>query len=78
MKFDKQELEQLIKLPSKHFDKPDDVVAHPELSLTEKTKILESWRIDEMELLVAAEENMQGDGQDGLSAVNNALDKIKT
>ncbi len=50
---------------SKAFDSPRAIVDSRELLPQQKVQLLEQWERDLRQLLVAAEENMPGDGQGG-------------
>ena len=59
--------------PSRHFESPMDIVAHPALCAAEKAKLLRIWEVDARELEIAANENMLGGEPSRLSEVNEAL-----
>lgn len=59
-----------------NFSTPDDVVNHNELTVVQKRKILESWQVDEEELVRATEENMGESENNRLSQVVEALQKL--
>jgi hypothetical protein len=50
----------LIANPSAHFDLPGEIVTRPDLSDTQKKKILDAWEEDARRLAVATEEGMAG------------------
>lgn len=59
--------------PSEFFSSPEDVLDHPELNHEEKVRILRRWRLDALNLDVAAEENMAGGESSMLERVTKAL-----
>ena len=66
-----------MKDPADHFATPGDVETHADLSVDEKIKILESWKLDEEELQVATDENMGGATPGRMPQVVSALNRIK-
>lgn len=59
--------------PSRYFDRPQEVVDHPDLLLTQKIDILRSWYRDATELAVAEEEGMGGGENENLDEVRACL-----
>ncbi|MBZ0071468.1 MAG: hypothetical protein WCY26_10495 [Thiohalobacteraceae bacterium] len=59
--------------PASVFTSPEEVVEHPELTLTEKIRVLRSWEYDAAEIAVAEEEGMQGPDNDLLRRILLAL-----
>jgi len=58
--------------PTAIFDEPKQVVAETSLTPSQQLKILKRWEYDALELMVADEENMLGEGQ------GNLLRQIRT
>ncbi len=71
-----QQLKAFIADAADHFATPDEVLSHAQLSDDEKRKILESWKVEEEELMTATEENMGSSDSNVLSQVNKALQKL--
>lgn len=61
--------------PTAVFDKPEQVLEADHFTDAEKIEILQRWRYDVLELMVAAEENMLGDDD---SSQRNLLQRILT
>lgn len=59
--------------PSKVFQRPADVLTHPDLSRDAKLAILRQWETDARLLQVAEEENMTGGERSHLGSVISAL-----
>lgn len=74
MSVDKSTLDNFVKDPAAHFSDPEEVINHAELSDEEKRKILESWRVDEQELITATGENMGTEDSNILPRVVAALE----
>jgi len=53
-------VEDLIAYPQRYFDRPDEVLVEPMLTLDEKHRILESWKLDAQRLAESTAENMSG------------------
>lgn len=53
-------LEAILKDPSAAYNKPEDILNDNSLSHDEKSKVLDQWEYDALELQVATEENMPG------------------
>ena len=62
-----------LRNPSSVYRYPKDVLEDEVLADEEKMQILQRWKLDAHELLVAEEENMAGDGPSMLSRVNRAI-----
>lgn len=77
MAVSKETFQSYMRDPTEHFDSPEEVETHAELSLEQKLEILESWKLDEEELQVATEENMQGGNADCLPQVVSALTRVR-
>lgn len=58
--------------PTAVFDKPEQVL-ETDFSVVEKIEVLQRWRYDVLELMVAAEESMVGDDD---SSTRNLLQRI--
>ena len=63
--------------PTRHYDKPMDVVNDASLDLDAKRQILESWKKDAELLSTAQNENMTGGEAPGLQDVSLALEKLE-
>jgi hypothetical protein len=65
------------------FSEPRMVMENQDLSDAQKLEILENWRLDLLELMVATDENMQGRNADAgvvaekLRLVTEALDTLQ-
>lgn len=66
-------IEDLIANPNRHFDRPDEVLNEPTLSLDEKRRILESWKLDAQRLAESTAENMSGGEESDLRDVSKVL-----
>lgn len=53
-------LKDVVENPAAHFDSPAAVVTAPDLSDTQKKRVLDAWEEDSRRLTVAAEEGMSG------------------
>jgi hypothetical protein len=62
----------LVRNPQETFKEPNRVVESQDLSDAQKIEVLENWRLDLLELLVATEENMEG-----ISAPGEVADKLR-
>jgi len=78
MSIDEATLRAYIADAAGHFQSPDEVLSHDELSVQEKRKILESWKVDAQELSTAVEENMGSDDSDMLARVVSALRALES
>ena len=70
-------VEDLIAYPQRHFRRPDDVLVEPTLSVDEKRRILESWKLDAQRLAESTAENMTGGEESDLREVSRALLSLK-
>lgn len=70
------QLDEKITNPSKVFDEPMAVLVDSSLTLVEKRKILESWRLEETLLSEADDENMTGGEPSRVREVALALLKL--
>jgi hypothetical protein len=68
----------LMQDPSTLFNTPRDLLEAPDLSAQQKTVILEQWKNDVLQRMVAEEENMDGDPDNAerLRQITNALEAI--
>jgi hypothetical protein len=71
-------VEDLIAYPHRHFRKPDEVLAEPTLSVDEKRRILESWKLDAQRLAESTAENMSGGEETDLREVSKVLLQLKS
>lgn len=62
--------------PAAVFATPQDVLDRAELSRDEKLRILNRWKLDALDMEVAAEENMAGGEQSMLAQVNLAIEAL--
>lgn len=69
--------EQAISAPEMVFDTPDQVVENEQLSPTEKRKVLEAWRDNEVQLLRASGEGMAGGERPHLPLLDKALERLE-
>jgi len=73
--------EDMIKTPSKYFKHPDQVREYPNLTISERIKILESWKNEIIALMKAAEENLDEELNEDtgyeLKEINDALETEK-
>jgi hypothetical protein len=70
-------VDELIASPERHFDTPADVLREPSLTLDDKRRILESWKLDAQRLADSDSENMTGGEEDHLREVAKALVELK-
>lgn len=63
--------------PTRHYERPMDVVKDPTLQPDAKRQILESWKKDAELLSTAQNENMTGGESPGLQEVSLALDQLE-
>jgi hypothetical protein len=66
-------VEDLISNPNRHFSHPVDVLNEPTLSVDEKRRILESWKLDAQRLAESTAENMSGGEETDLRDVSKVL-----
>ena len=69
-------LKQCVNHPGRYFPTPEAVLQDLRFDRQEKKHILESWKDEEEQLLVATEENMEGKGSSRLQAVARALEQL--
>lgn len=62
--------------PARVFGTPEQLVAHPALSKTQKIELLRRWEYDAAETDVAREEGMPGGPESLLHRVLNALHEL--
>jgi len=72
---EKIEFERAFASPTSSFKRPLDVLA-ADLTIEEKTKILEQWEMDARALQVASEENMSGGELPRLAEVRDAIRRL--
>ena len=72
------QIDDFVMQPTRHFGRPDEVLAHPSLSLAEKRRILESWKQDSQRLAESTAENMSGGEESDLREVSRALVQLKS
>lgn len=77
MPIDSETLKTMLKDPCEHFAKPADVLSNAELDAEQKRAVLESWLVDEQELVKATEENMGDSDSNKLAEVAAALATLK-
>lgn len=70
-------IDELVVHPKRHFDRPEEVLSHPELSFADKRRILESWKLDAQRLADSTDENMTGGEESDLRDVSRALVQLK-
>lgn len=63
--------------PAGYYREPKDVLHDEALSIQQQLAVLKQWEIDAIELEVAADENMAGDGPDMLHRVREAIQEIE-
>ena len=63
--------------PTSVYQYPKDLLVDDSLTQQQKLVILERWKQDAIELMVADEENMAGDSPTMLSRVNRAIGIVK-
>lgn len=71
-------VEDLISHPQRHFGRPEDVLNEPTLSVDEKRRILESWKLDAQRLAESTAENMSGGEETDLRDVSKVLVQLKS
>ncbi|MEQ8407409.1 MAG: hypothetical protein RKH07_03945 [Gammaproteobacteria bacterium] len=76
MSMNEEQVKSYIANAAANFSTPDEVVDHTELSVAQKRKILQSWQVDEEELVRATEENMGKSESNRLSQVVDALKRL--
>jgi len=71
-------VDDMVVHPERHFDRPEEVLLHPELSYDDKRRILESWKLDAQRLADSTDENMTGGEEDNFREVSRALVQLKS
>lgn len=71
-------VEEMIAYPQRHFDRPDEVLVEPKLTVDEKRRILESWKLDAQRLAESTAENMSGGEETDLREVSKVLVQLKS
>ena len=71
-------VEELIAYPQRYFDRPDEVLVEPTLTVDEKRRILESWKLDAQRLAESTAENMSGGEETDLREVSKVLVQLKS
>ena len=71
-------VEELIAHPQRYFDRPDEVLQEPTLTVDEKRRILESWKLDAQRLAESTAENMSGGEETNLRDVSKVLVQLKS
>lgn len=74
----REEYQEMLKDPKRHFSRPDDVLKARSLDEQQKLEVLKAWQVDATELQVATQENMGGGEQDLLDEVVNALGRLRS
>ena len=72
-----EQVESAISDPTRHYERPMDVVHDDSLDAEEKRKILESWKKDAELLSTAQDENMSGGERPQLQDVSLALTELE-
>lgn len=76
MTYDPREFEKAVRDPSSVFRTPEEVLANPDLSNTQKHEILRRWAHDAREMSTAESEGMAGGEPSLMQQVADALDKL--
>lgn len=71
-------VEDLIAYPQRHFGRPEEVLNEPTLSVDDKRRILESWKLDAQRLAESTAENMSGGEETDLRDVSKVLIQLKS
>lgn len=71
-------VEDLIAYPQRYFGRPEEVLNEPTLSVDEKRRILESWKLDAQRLAESTAENMSGGEETNLRDVSKVLIQLKS
>lgn len=71
-------VEDLIAYPQRHFGRPEEVLNEPTLTVDEKRRILESWKLDAQRLAESTAENMSGGEETDLRDVSKVLVQLKS
>lgn len=72
------DFEAALQNPAKCFETPQHVLDDPNLTVTQKTKLLKQWEQDARLLSVAEDEGMGGGEESMLHRVKRAMDAIGT
>lgn len=67
----------IIDDPTSHFDTPAAVLADTSLNFETKRKVLETWRLDAVQLQASEGENMAGGEPNRLGEVDRALRELE-
>lgn len=70
-------VEDLIAHPTRYFAEPREVLNDDRLTLGEKRKVLESWKLDASRLAESTAENMTGGEESDLREVSKVLLELK-
>jgi hypothetical protein len=70
-------VDDLIAYPKRHFSHPDEVLSESTLSVDDKRRILESWKLDAQRLAESTAENMSGGEETDLREVSKVLVQLK-
>lgn len=71
------DMQQAQKDPSSVFSSPDELAIHPELTKSQKLKLLGVWKEDAIQLQRAAGERMTGGEDDRLREVEIAMARVE-
>lgn len=71
-------VDELIVYPQRYFTSPDAVLIEPTLTVDQKRRILESWKLDAQRLAESTAENMSGGEETDLREVSKVLIQLKT
>jgi hypothetical protein len=71
-------VDDLIAYPQRHFGRPEEVLNEPTLSVADKRRILESWKLDAQRLAESTAENMSGGEETDLRDVSKVLVHLKS
>jgi len=71
-------VEDLIAYPQRHFGRPEEVLNETTLTVDQKRRILESWKLDAQRLAESTAENMSGGEETDLRAVSKVLVHLKS
>lgn len=70
-------IDELVANPPRHFAHPHEVLADDDLSIPDKRRILESWKLDAQRLAESTAENMSGGEETDLREVSKTLVELK-
>lgn len=70
-------IDEMVANPNRHFNAPREVLMDDDLSFDDKKRILESWKMDAMQLAESTAENMTGGEQGDLREVAKTLVELK-